>query len=57
MNSIYPDMKYGIFDWTNNRIYDHKDFETFEDAWGHIYDNVTDTDNAYDEYYVLALGE
>lgn len=48
-------MKYGIFDYANNRCFSTEDFEDFDDAWDYVFKNVEDTNNAYSDYYVLAL--
>jgi hypothetical protein len=42
-----------IKDWADNTLFNGKTFETFEDGWGYVYENVVDEDNAYDDYYVI----
>jgi len=42
-----------IEDWTGKRLFPDLTFDTFEDGWAHIRDNVVDEDNAYDDYYVV----
>jgi hypothetical protein len=45
--------KYIIQDWTGKRLFANQTFDTFEDAWDFIYENVPDEgEDTYDEYYV-----
>ena len=53
---------YKIIDWAGNRMFKDKTFNTFEDGWGYIYENVDNTafdesgklgDDCYQEYYVV----
>ena len=48
--------KFIINDWAGNVCFHGITFETFEDAWGYIYENVPDEDNAYDDYFVTDKG-
>lgn len=41
-----------IKDWMGNILFGGKEFKSFEDGWGYIYENVADEDNAYDDYFV-----
>ena len=50
-------MRYEIRDWMNNLLFGGQTFPSFEDGWGHIYENVSDEDNAYDEYFVYPTKE
>lgn len=50
-------MKYGIFDWAGNRCFSAESFETFEDAWGFLYQRYDalpekDFDDQMSEYFV-----
>ncbi len=43
-----------IEDWTGKRLFPDLTFDTFEDGWSHIDENVTDEgDSTYDDYYVV----
>lgn len=45
---------YIIQDWAGNILFNGKEFETFEDGWGFILENVEDeNDNTYDDYFVI----
>jgi hypothetical protein len=44
---------YEIRDWADNLLFGGKCFESFEDAWGYIYETVPDEDSAYDDYFVV----
>lgn len=44
---------YEIKDWMNNLLFDGKTFESFQDGWSFIYDNVKDENDAYDDLFVL----
>lgn len=37
-------MKYIIRDWAGNRIFKNMEFDTFEDAWQYIYENVDNSE-------------
>ncbi len=43
---------YVIKDQAGN-ILDTPEFETFNDGWAYIYENMTDNENEYDDYFVL----
>lgn len=48
-------MKFEIRDWVNNLPFGTLEFDTFDDAWDHIWTNVdTDTDGVLDEYFVVS---
>lgn len=51
-NSILSKNRFIIKDWADNVCFQGIEFPTFEDAWGYIYENVKDEDNAYDDYFV-----
>ena len=42
-----------IYDWAGNLCFTNESFDTFEDGWEFIYENVND-ESYYDEFYVLA---
>jgi hypothetical protein len=42
-----------IKDWADNIMFDGRGFETFEDGWGFIMENIEDVDNAYDDVFVI----
>lgn len=45
--------KFIIQDWAGNVLFDGREFPSFEDAWGFIYDTFPDQDeDFYGEYYV-----
>jgi hypothetical protein len=41
-----------IIDWANNLMFDGIDFETFQDGWDYIYENVED-DEMYEDLFVV----
>ena len=54
--------KFIIKDWADNHLFTDEVFDTFEDAWEHIYENVDnslfdetgdDNDNVHQEYFVM----
>ena len=48
--------KYIIEDWAGNRLFPTQEFETFEDGWDFIYDNIhedSEDDGTYDDVYVI----
>jgi hypothetical protein len=45
-------MKYVITDWANNLMFNGEVFNSFEDAWEHIYTNISDED-AYQDICVV----
>lgn len=55
-----------IIDWAGNHLFKDKEFETFEEGWEYIYENVNNSkydetgnedDNEYQEYYVIKKSE
>ena len=55
-----------IQDWAGNRMFPEHAFETFEDAWEFIYENVdnstydetgNENDNVYQDIYVINTAE
>lgn len=51
---------YWIQDWAGNRLFPDKRFETFDDDWAFIFENVVEEvegDGTYDDYYVLCLAD
>jgi len=53
---------YEIIDWAGNRMFIGKTFDTFEDGWNYIYENVDNSefeesgklnDDCYQEYQVV----
>lgn len=58
--------KFIITDWAGNHLFKDKEFETFEEGWEYIYENVDNSkydetgdedDNEYQEYYVITKSE
>ena len=49
--------KWIIMDWVYNRMFVTKEFESFEDGWEFIYENIEDVDNAYDDIFVVTKEE
>ena len=47
---------YYIFDWTYKLISTAR-FDTFEDAWAWVYENIDDSNDAYDDLLVLTYNE
>lgn len=48
--------KFIIKDWADNHLFKDKVFDSFEDAWEFIYENVqeeTEDDGTYDDYFVV----
>jgi hypothetical protein len=50
-------MKFIIKDWMNNTCFEGKTFDSFEDAWGFIYENDpqpegNDDEHWFDDYFV-----
>lgn len=53
-------MKFIIKDWANNTLFEGREFSSFEDAWGFIYETFPDEggeDGFFDEYFVEEKGE
>lgn len=51
-------MKYIIKDWAGNTLFKGKTFDTYEDGWNFIYENVKEEvegDGTYDDYRVEPL--
>ena len=55
-----------IQDWAGNRMFPEETFETYEDAWEFIYENVdnseydetgNENDNVYQDIYVINTAE
>ena len=48
--------KFIIKDWANNVCFKGREFDSFEDAWGFLYETYPDYDSeingTFDEYYV-----
>ena len=42
---------YKIYDWANNLLFNGMEFNSFDDAWGHIYMTFPDEEN-FDDYFV-----
>lgn len=58
--------KFIITDWVGNHLFKDKEFETFEEGWEYIYENIDNSkydetgnedDNEYQEYYVVTKSE
>lgn len=49
-------MKFIIIDWCSNVCFQGKTFDSFEDAWGFIYEKVDDED-AFQDYEVIDENE
>ena len=45
--------KWIIIDWAYNRLFPKMEFESFEDGWDFIYENIEDEDNAYEDIFVI----
>lgn len=45
-------MKYLIQDWAGNVLFQGKEFDSFEDAWGFIYEQFPN-DEEFDDYFVI----
>lgn len=43
---------YIIKDWANNEMYEGKEFDSFDDAWSHIFEMNPDDDSDLDDFYV-----
>jgi hypothetical protein len=50
-------MKFFIQDWAGNRLDAHGTFETFEDAWGYIYEHWPNEEDWQELYVVPTKGE
>jgi hypothetical protein len=47
-----------IIDWMGNRLFDNKTFDTFDEGWEFITQNVEEEfeeDNTYNDYYVVLV--
>lgn len=45
-----------IVDWADNHLFKDKIFNSFEDGWDFIRENIseeTEDDSTYDDYYVI----
>ena len=49
--------KWIILDWAYNRMFATKEFESFEDGWDFIYENIEDEDNVYEDLFVVGKEE
>lgn len=47
--------EYIIQDWAGNRMFPTKTFDSFEDGWEYIYENIEDEEGAYEDVYVLRV--
>ncbi len=48
--------KYIIQDWAGNHLFKDKEFDSFEEGWEFIYENVqeeTEDDGTYEDLYVV----
>lgn len=47
--------RYVIKDWAGNTLFNGERFDTFDDAWAYIYDNVDDEgdESTFDDYTVI----
>lgn len=48
---------YIIEDWAGNRLFKDKSFDSFEEGWEFIYENIKEDspeDGTYDDYYVVS---
>ena len=50
--SYLNDCKYKIYGWIGKVALYEDEFDSFEEAWAFVYENVEDVDNAYDDIYV-----
>lgn len=59
-------MKYIIQDWTGKRLFLNQEFDSFQEGWDYIYENVdnetynqtqNENDNVYQEYFVVVKNE
>lgn len=54
----WADKKYIIQDWAGNRLFPNDIFDTFEEGWDFIRENVEEDspeDGTFDDYYVVEL--
>lgn len=49
--------KWIILDWAYNRMFITKEFDSFEDGWDFIYENIEDEDNVYEDLFVVGKEE
>ena len=49
--------KWIIMDWAYNWLFPRQEFESFEDGWDWIYENIEDEDNAYADLFVVSKDE
>ena len=49
--------KWIILDWAYNRMFITKQFDSFEDGWDFIYENIEDEDSAYEDVFVVSKEE
>ena len=51
-------MKYLISDWAGNVLFDGQTFDSFNDAWGFLYEQFPDWEHEdFEDYYVLGHGD
>jgi len=48
-------MSYIIQDWCGNVLLNGQAFDSFEEGWAWILENILDEDNAYDDYFVVEV--
>lgn len=48
-------MKFHIIDWMSNVLFGGKTFDSFDEAWGFIYEQFPDEEE-FDDYYVVQAG-
>lgn len=49
---------YIIQDWAGNRMFPRKTFESFEDGWDFIYENIPEEkewDGTYDDIFIVQV--
>ena len=47
-----------IQDWMSNHLFTNKTFDSFDEAWSYIYENVEqeyEDDGTYDDYYAIEV--
>ena len=48
-------MKYAIKDWAGNVCFNRKEFDSFQDAWGFLYETFPEDEEELQEYKVIRL--
>lgn len=46
-----PKPRYIIIDWASNVLFNGQEFESFEDAWGFVYEQLPEED--WEDIYVI----